>query len=77
MSTANLSPLASYDDADSFRCGCSGARASIVSTGTDASAPTWLVCTLSRSEVRVHGLDATGAPSWVDTDAAGADAITL
>lgn len=75
--SARLVPLPSYDDADDHTCGCSGARVSIVSTGTDASAPAWRVCTFGPSEVRVHGLDATGADACVDTDAAGADALTV
>ncbi len=35
--------------------------------------PAWRVCTFGPSEVRVHGLDATGADACVDTDAAGED----
>lgn len=75
LTAAAIAPLASYDAADCLRCGCSGARVSIVSPSGDG--PAYRVCTFSHSEVRVHGLDAAGAETWVDTDAAGADAITL
>lgn len=75
--TTPTAPFASYDAADCHRCSCSGARVSIVSTGSDASAPAWRACTFGPAEVRVHGLDATGAAAWTDTDQAGADALTV